>query len=110
MAGKDEVDLRGVVAMCGLALQQITVPEGSAEQAEFCRRLEEVGSALATVRIRLEVAAVLSRAPTATSGIGTSPMASEAADRRLQAMINLLAVNIRAVNVMANNVRAQRDT
>ena len=110
MAGRDEVNLPGVVAVCCLALQQITVPEGGAEQIEFCRRLDEVGSALATVRTRLEVAAVLSRAPIAMCGIGTSPMASEAADRLLQAMINLLAVNIRAVNVMADNVRAQRDT
>jgi hypothetical protein len=100
-----ERDLRGVVAVCSLALQQIAVPEGSAEQIEFCRRLDEVGSALATVRTRLEVAAVLSRAPIVTSGIGTSPMASEAADRLRRAMINLLAVNIRAVNVIA-----QRDT
>ena len=84
MAGQDEVDLRGLVAMCSFALQQITVPEGSAEQTEFCRRLEEVGSALATVRMRLEVAAVPSRAPIAMRGIGTSPMASEAADRLLQ--------------------------
>lgn len=37
MAGQNEVDLRRVVAMCSLALQQITVPEGSAEQTEFCR-------------------------------------------------------------------------
>lgn len=72
MAGRDEVNLRGVVAMCSLALQQITVPEGSLEQTEFCRRLDEMGSALATVRTRLEVAAVLSRVPIATSGIGTS--------------------------------------
>lgn len=105
MAGQNEVDLhevdlRRVVAMCSLALQQITVPEGSAEQTEFCRRLDEVGSALATVRTRLEVAAVLSRVPIATSGIGTSPMASEAAGRLLSAVMNVLAMN----------VRAQRDT
>ncbi|KQR67015.1 hypothetical protein ASF98_08510 [Arthrobacter sp. Leaf337] len=105
MAERDEVNLPAVVAICSLALRQITVPEGSAEQIEFCRRLDDVVSALAIVRTRLQVAAVLSRAPIATSGIGTSPLASEAADRLRRAMINLLAVNIRAVTVIA-----QRDT
>jgi hypothetical protein len=115
VAGRDEVNLPGVVAVCGLALQHITLPEGSAERTEFCRRLDEVGLALATVRTRLEVGAVLSRAPIATCGLGTSPMASEAAERLLRAMVKLLAVNSSAVsararNVRAINVRAQRDT
>lgn len=91
MAGRYDGDLRDVVAMCLHALQQIKVPEGGAEQIEFCRRLEELGSALAPVITRLEVAAVLSRVPIATSGVGTSPMASEAADRLLLALINVVA-------------------
>ncbi|MBP1137058.1 hypothetical protein JOE31_003290 [Arthrobacter sp. PvP023] len=91
MAGRDGDNLRGVVAMCLHALQQIKVPEGGAEQIEFCRRLEELGAALAPVITRLEVAAVLSRAPIATTGVGTSPMAHEAGDRLLFALINVVA-------------------
>ena len=106
MAERKEVNLPRVVEVCSLALRQITVPEGSAELFEFCRRLDEVGSALATIGTRAQVAVVLSRARIGPCGFGTSPMASEAADRLLRATINLLAVSGRA----QNTVRAQRDT
>lgn len=106
MAERKEVNLSRVVEVCSLALRQITVPEGSAELSEFCRRLDEVGSALATIGTRAQVAVVLSRAPMGPCGVGTSPMASEAADRLLRATINLLAVSGRAQNTL----RAQIDT
>ena len=86
---KDE--LRSMIAMCGRALEEVTLPESSAGRIEFCRRLEELSAAVATVRTRFEVALVLSRAPRSTSGVGTSPMAAEAADRLLLALINVLA-------------------
>ena len=110
MAGRDEYDLHSLMTMFNRALQEMTLPKDHAGLVEHYRRLDELSSALSTVRTRLEVAVVLSRAPIATSGIGTSPMASEAADRLRRAMINLLAVNIRSVNANAVNVIAQRDT
>ena len=86
-----EDKLRRVMAMCGRALEEVTLPESNAGRIEFWRRLEELSSALATVKTRLEVALVLSRVPTATSGVGTSPMASEAVDRLLLALNNVIA-------------------
>ena len=87
-----EGELRSVIAMCGRALEEVTLPESSAGQIESLRRLEELGSALATVMTRLEVAVVLSRGPILTSGVGTSAMASEAVDRLLVAINNVVAV------------------
>ena len=78
--------------MCGRALEEIPFPQSSAGRIEVWQRLEELSSALATVRTRLEVAVVLSRVPTSTSGVGTSPMASEAFDRLLLAVNNVLAL------------------
>lgn len=85
-------ELRIVVAMCGRALDGVSLPETNAGRIEFLRRLEELSSALAAVRTRLEVALVLSRVPTAKSGVGTTPMASEAVDRLLLALINVIAL------------------
>ena len=73
------------------AFEGSTLPESSAGLIESWQRLEELSSALATVKTLLEVALVLSRAPTATSGVGTSPMASEAVDRLLLALNNVIA-------------------
>ncbi|AOT03872.1 hypothetical protein ASPU41_11600 [Arthrobacter sp. U41] len=81
-----------MIAMCGRALEEVTLPESSAGQIEAWHRLEELGSALATVRTRLEVAAVLSRVPTSASDVGTTPMASEAVDRLLLALNNFIAL------------------
>ena len=83
--------LRSVLVMCARALEEVTLPESKAGRIEFRRRLEELSSAVATARMRFEVALVLSRVPRSTSGVGTSPMASEAADRLLLALINVLA-------------------
>ena len=58
-----EDKLRSVIAMCGRALEEFTLPESNAGLIEAWRRLEELNSALATVRTRLEVAVVLNRAP-----------------------------------------------
>jgi orotate phosphoribosyltransferase-like protein len=91
VARRYDGDLVSLIRMCNRALQDITLPVSSAGQIEFCRRLDELSSALATVRTRLEVAAVLSRVPIATSGVGTSPMAAEAVDRLLLALINVVA-------------------
>ena len=87
-----EDKLFSVLAMCGRALEGVTLPESRAGQIESWRRLEELGSALATVRARLEVAVVLNRVPISTSGVGTSAMASEAVDRLLVAVNNVLAL------------------
>ena len=62
------------------------------EQRELGIPAAELGSALATVRTRLEVAAVLSRVPTSASDVGTTPMASEAVDRLLLALNNVIAL------------------
>ncbi len=83
--------LRSVLVMCARALEEVTLPESNAGRIEFRRRLEELSSAVATVRTRFEVALVLDRVPRSTSGVGTSPMASEAVDRLLLALINVLA-------------------
>ena len=64
--------LRSVIAMCGRALEEVTLPESSAGRIEIWRRLDELSAALATVRTRLEVAVVLSRVPISTSGMGTT--------------------------------------
>ena len=84
--------LLSAVALCGRALEEVTLPESNAGRIEMCRRLEELSSALATVRTRLEVAVVLSRVPMSASGVGTTPMASEAVDRLLLALNNVLAL------------------
>ena len=87
-----EDKLRSVIAMCGRALEEVTLPESSAGQIESSRRLEELSSAFAIVRTRFEVAVVLSRGPIYTSGVGNSAMASEAVDRLLLALNNVLAL------------------
>ena len=84
--------LLSVLAMCGRALEEVTLPESSAGRIEAWRRLEELSSALATVKTRLEVAVVLCRWPISTSGVGTSAMAAEAVDRLLLALNNVLAL------------------
>lgn len=83
-------ELLSAIAMCGRAFEEVTLPKSNAGRIELWRRLEELSSAMATVRTRLEVALVLSRVPIA-SGVGTSPMASEAVDRLLLALINVIA-------------------
>jgi hypothetical protein len=87
-----QIELRSVIAMCDRALEGFTLPESKAGMLESLRRLEKLSSALATVRTRFEVALVLSRAPRPTSGVGTSPMASEAVDRLLRAVITVIAL------------------
>lgn len=96
MAGRDDYDLRGLITVGNRMLREMTLPEDSAGVIELYRRLDELSSALGTVRTRLEVAVVLSRVPEATSGMGTSPMAAEAVDGLLRAIINVMAVNVRA--------------
>ena len=53
--------LFSVIAMCGRALESVTLPESSAGQIEAWRRLEELSSALASVKTRLEVVALGAR-------------------------------------------------
>lgn len=93
MEGNQEpqYDIRSVLLMGGRALEDVTLPVTNAGRLEFGRRLEDLDSALATVRTRLEVALVLSRVPTSPTEVGTSPMAAEAVDRLLLALINVLA-------------------
>jgi hypothetical protein len=85
-----EDKLRSVLAMCR-ALEEVTLPKSNAGRIELLRRLEELSSAVATVRTRFEVGLVLSRVPTSATGVGTTPMASEAADRLLLALNNVVA-------------------
>ena len=85
-------ELRSVIAICDRALEGFTLPESKAGMLESLRRLEKLSSAMATVGTRFEVALVLSRVPRSTSGAGTSPMASEAADRLLLAVNNVIAL------------------
>ncbi|MET4096008.1 hypothetical protein ABIB51_002956 [Arthrobacter sp. UYCu712] len=87
-----EDELRSVIGMCSRALEGFTLPESSAGLLEAWRRLDELGSALATLKTRLEVAVVLTRVPLSTSGLGTSPMASEAVDRLILAVNNVIAL------------------
>jgi hypothetical protein len=96
MADLDDCDLRSLITICNRFLREMTLPENSAGLIEHYRLLDELSSALSTVRTRLEVAVVLSRVPVSTSGVGTSPMASAAADRLRRAIINVLAINVRA--------------
>ena len=83
--------LRSVLVMCARALEEVTLPESNAGRIEFRRRLEELSSAVATVRTRFEVALDLNRVPTSPPDVGTSPMASEAAARLLLAIKNVIA-------------------
>ena len=96
MAGRDDYDLRGLLTIGNRALREMTLPEDYAALIEHCRGLDELSSALSTVRTRLEVAVVLNRVPVVTSGMGTSPMAAEAVDRLRRALINVIALNVRA--------------
>jgi hypothetical protein len=96
MAGRDDYDSRGLITMGNRMLREMTLPEDIAGLIEHYRRLDELSSALRTVRTRLEVAVVLSRVPVATSGMGTSPMAAKAVDRLRRALSNVMALNVRA--------------
>lgn len=85
-------ELLSVLAICVRAFEEVTVPKSSPGRIEMLRRLEELSSAFATVRTRLEVALVLSLTPISASGVGTTPMASEAVERLLLALNNVLAL------------------
>ena len=85
-------ELLSAIAMCGGAFEEVTLPKSNAGRIELWRRLEELSSALATVRTRLEVALVLGRVPRSASGAGTTSMASEAVDRLLWALSNVVAL------------------
>ena len=87
-----EDELRSVIAICDRALEGFTLPESKAGMLESLRRLEKLSSAMATVGTRFEVALVQGRQPRSTSGVGTSPVASEAADRLLLAVNNVIAL------------------
>ena len=84
--------LLSAIAICGRALEEVTLPKSNAGRIEMWRRLDELSAALAAVRTRLEVAVILSRVPISTSGAGTTAMATEAADRLLLAVNNVLAL------------------
>ena len=96
MAGRDDYDSRGLITMGNRMLREMTLPADTAGLIEHYRRLDELSSALRTVRTRLEVAVVLSRVPAATSGMGASPMAAEADDRLRRALSNVMALIVRA--------------
>jgi hypothetical protein len=87
-----QVELCSVIALCCRALEGWTLPESNAGRIEAWRRLDELSAALATVRTRFEVALVLSRVPRSTSGVGTTPMATEAVVRLLLAVNNVIAL------------------
>ena len=40
--------LISAIAICGRALEEVTLPKSNAGRIEACRRLEELGAALAT--------------------------------------------------------------
>jgi hypothetical protein len=90
MTALDNDELRSLITMGIRSLREVTLPEDSAGMIEQYRQLDELISAVDTVRTRVEVAVVLSRVPGATSGMWTSPMASEALDR-LRRPINVIA-------------------
>jgi hypothetical protein len=87
VAGHHDDDLCYLLAICGTLLRDMRLPEGAAELIERFRQLDELKSALDTIRTRLEVAAVLGHVPGATPGPGNSRMASEAVARLVRAMI-----------------------
>lgn len=91
--GRDALgNLRSVIALCCRALEEMALPEGSAGLIESAPRLEELKSAIATVTTRLEVAVVLRRGPAVALEDGSTPMATEAVDRLLLALINVIAL------------------
>jgi hypothetical protein len=83
---------RGLIAMCGAALDQVPEPTSAAEFLETIRRLDELSAPSGDVMTRLEVAVILCRAPLSTSGMGTTPMAAEAAYRLRLAINNVIAL------------------
>ncbi|MDZ4091946.1 MAG: hypothetical protein U1D68_12150 [Arthrobacter sp.] len=85
-------EFRGLIAMCGAAIDQVPEPTGAAELLEAIGRLDELSAAMDVVTARLEVAVILRSAPIFTSGMGTSPMATEAADRLRLAINNVVAL------------------
>ena len=87
-----EEKLRSVVSLCGHALATFTLPESRPEMVESWRRLKELNAALDTVNTRLKVAMVLNRGQFSTGDPGTSPLATEAVDRLLLAVNNVLAL------------------
>lgn len=90
MTALDDHELLSFITMCSRSLREMTLPEDSAGMVEKYRQLDELISAVDTVGTRLEVAVVLGRVPGVTSGMWTSPMASEALDR-LRRAINVIA-------------------
>ncbi|KIS28335.1 hypothetical protein TV39_05970 [Arthrobacter sp. SPG23] len=95
-AGSDGDNFLSLLRMCGRAIEEMRPPEEPDGQEEFYRRVDELNSALAAVRMRLQVALVVSRGPVATTGVGTTPMASQAVDRLLLALVRVLAMDVRA--------------
>ncbi|KQN85120.1 hypothetical protein [Arthrobacter sp. Leaf69] len=84
-------ELRSVLAMCGRALEDVTLPKSNVGRIELLRRVKELSFASATVKTRLEGGLVLSRVPTSPTHMGSSPMASDAVDRLLLAANNVIA-------------------
>ncbi|MGP4032494.1 hypothetical protein [Pseudarthrobacter sp. 1C304] len=85
-------EFRDLIAKCGAALDQVPEPTSAAEFLETIRRLDELSAAMDGVKTRLEVAVILRSAPKFTSGMGASPMATEAADRLRLAINNVIAL------------------
>ena len=56
-------ELLSAMAMCDLAFEEVTLPKSNAGRIELSRRLDELRSAMATARTRLEVARCNCRQP-----------------------------------------------
>lgn len=88
--GRGHEELRNVLALCDRTLLDVRTAQDPGGIAGLHRRLNEFGSALATVRTRLEVAVVLGNVPGVVSGPQGGPVPPEALER-LRRAINVIA-------------------
>ena len=90
VAGRADDEFQELLAFCTRTLQDIRQAEDRAGIiAQYCR-LDELTSALDTLRTRLEIDVVLGSVPGVTTGPGSSPMFSEAV-QKLRTAINVIA-------------------
>jgi hypothetical protein len=90
VAGRGDEELRDVLRLCSRTLRDVRMAKDPAEIIEQYRRLDEFGSALDTVRTRLQLAVVLGSVPGVVSGPGRPPINPEAL-ARLRRAINVIA-------------------
>jgi len=86
--GDDE--LQDVFRLCADTLRDLRLARTAAGRVEQLRRIDRLGSALANLRIRLELADLLGDVPGVSTGPGKGP-ADSAALEALRRALNVIA-------------------